>query len=67
MKKLGWIIVVLIILGILAFVFMRGGDDDANTGGTQNGAEETPSIEEYADIQTSDDVFDEIDNSLDYV
>ena len=68
MKKLGWIIIVLVILVILAFVVFRDGDEDGTTQDDgQVGDEETTPVEEYSDIQTSDDVFDEIDNSLDYV
>ncbi|MBS3099368.1 hypothetical protein J4462_04090 [Candidatus Pacearchaeota archaeon] len=71
MSKLIWIVIIVILIIVGFFVF-RGGDTDENSfGGEENQIEEV-SIDgnpdsEFSDLETSNEVFDEIDSALEFV
>lgn len=63
MKKSIWIIIVLLIAILIAlFLFVNNQTQEK----TQN-TETQGTSAEYANIQTSDDVFNQIDESLNYI
>ena len=65
-KKLIWGIVIVVIV-IIGLFLIFGGDNDSDSTDSGGITIIDGGNENAVDLQTSDDVFNELDNSLDYV
>ncbi len=61
-KKIIWVIAVVVIVLLLFFIFFKQPASETDSG--KAGRETTETAEELPNLETSDDVFNEIENSL---
>ena len=73
MNKLIWIIIAIVLIALGFFLF-SGSSDDTSSASTPEGSDpqETSALdevqeEEFTDLDTSDQVFDEIEEALDLI
>jgi len=67
-KKLIWTIVAIVIIILAVFVFMQM-NNPKDTNGKSGESESLDSLpdSEFSNLESSDEVFSEIDNSLNYI
>ncbi len=61
-----WILIIALVLIISFFVF-RGGEETQQPGGQQTQTLENAPDSEFANLETPDDIFSEIDDALGFI
>jgi hypothetical protein len=67
MNKTTWIIIAIIVVVVLGFFIFRGGEDTTSNVGSSDTTIDNAPDSAFPDLQTSDDVFNELDSTLDYI